>query len=93
MYAPIEGKFGCYPVKLLEKMVIVTKILNTKENRIKQLKHMNSEAEKLNSYDEELPEDFERKYASILIDLEKLNMDLQIYLDEMQVTIITILLH
>ncbi|KAJ8956175.1 hypothetical protein NQ318_020726 [Aromia moschata] len=80
-----EGKIGGFPAKLLEKMVLVTKILNVKRAKIKFLRCMNSEAEKLNSFDQEIPEEFERRYASILIDLEKLNHDLQMYLDEMQV--------
>ncbi|XP_018565154.1 protein lin-9 homolog isoform X1 [Anoplophora glabripennis] len=80
-----EGKIGGFPAKLLEKMVLVTKILQVKKAKIKLLKRMNSEAEKLNSFDQEIPEDFERRYASILIDLEKLNHDLQVYLDEMQI--------
>lgn len=77
-------RVGGFPVKLLEKMVLVTKILNSKKQKIKHLKAMNSEAEKFNSFDTEIPEDFERQYASILIDLEKLNRDLHTYLDDMQ---------
>ncbi|ENN79342.1 hypothetical protein HUJ04_009496 [Dendroctonus ponderosae] len=79
-----EGKLGQFPVKLLENMVLVTKILNAKKTCVQQLKTMNSEAEKLNSFDETLSDNFERKYAHILLDLEKLNSDLQVYLDEMQ---------
>ncbi|XP_072376091.1 protein lin-9 homolog [Diabrotica undecimpunctata] len=80
-----EGKIGGYPAKLLEKMVLVTKILNVKKLKIKMLKSLNSEAEKLFSFDEDIPDDFERTYASVLVDLEKLNFDLQKYLDEMQI--------
>ncbi|XP_050299713.1 protein lin-9 homolog [Anthonomus grandis grandis] len=80
-----QGRVGQFPLKYLEKVVLVMKILNAKKTRIKQLKAMNSEAEKLNSFEEELTEDFERKYANILIDLEKLNMELQTLLDELQV--------
>lgn len=47
---------------------------------------MNSEAEKMFSFDQDIPEEFERKYAGVLIDLEKLNTDLHMYLDEMQVS-------
>lgn len=77
-------RVGGFPVKLLEKMVLVTKILTTKKNKIESLKAMNLEAEKCNSFETSFPEDFERRYASILIDLEKLNRDLQSYLDEIQ---------
>ncbi|KAL3265388.1 hypothetical protein HHI36_009594 [Cryptolaemus montrouzieri] len=79
-----ESKIGGFPIKLLEKMVLVTKILNMKRTKIKALSILNSKAEKQKSYDLEITEDFERSYASILTDLEKLNHDLQMYLDEMQ---------
>ncbi|KAK9695071.1 dirp [Popillia japonica] len=81
------GRIGGFPVRLLEKMVLVTKILSKKREKINLLKQMNSEAEKFNSFHSSelsLGEDFERRYANILIDLEKLNRDLQNYLDEMQ---------
>lgn len=81
---PLEGRVGGFPIRLLEKMVLVTKILSAKRSKIKLLKSMNTEAEKFNSFDTEIPEDFERRYAGILIDLERLNKDLQAYLDEMQ---------
>lgn len=79
-----EGKMFGFPVQLLHKIILVTKILSAKRAKIKLLKAMNTEAEKFNSFDTEIPEDFERRYAGILIDLEKLNRDLQMYLDEMQ---------
>nr|CAH7729229.1 unnamed protein product [Callosobruchus chinensis] len=80
-----EGKIGGFPTKLLEKMVLVTKILNIKRKKIHQLRDLNTEAEEINYSDEDIPEEFERRYASVLMDLEKLNFDLQIYLDEMQI--------
>ncbi|CAG9762076.1 unnamed protein product [Ceutorhynchus assimilis] len=80
-----EGKLGSYPVKLLEKMVLVKRILTLKKSKVQQLRNMNTEAEILNSFEEEVNEDFERKYATILIDLEKLNSDLEMFLEEMQV--------
>ena len=77
-------RIGGFPIKLLEKMVLVTKILSTKRLKIKVLKAMNTEAEKCSTFCNDLPDDFERKYAAILIDLERLNRDLQSYLDEIQ---------
>lgn len=56
-----EGKIGGFPAKLLEKMVLVTKILNIKKLKIKTLKQMNSEAEKFISFDQEISEDFEHR--------------------------------
>lgn len=80
-----EGKIGGFPAKLLERMVLVTKILQMKKLKIEMLKSLNSDAEKLISFDQAIPEDSKRKYASVLIDLEKLNFDLQKYLEEIQV--------
>ncbi|XP_018331210.1 protein lin-9 homolog isoform X2 [Agrilus planipennis] len=80
----ITGQIGGFPVKLLEKMVLVTKILNVKKSKIGTLKNMNKEAEKFSPYEKEIPEDFEKRYAGILIDLEKLNNDLETYLNEIQ---------
>ncbi|CAH0560081.1 unnamed protein product [Brassicogethes aeneus] len=77
-------KIGGFPARLLEKMVLVTKILHAKEQRINQLKSMNSDAETAISFDEEISEEFERKYAGVLVELEKLNDDLHIYLEQMQ---------
>lgn len=79
-----EGTIGGFPVKLLRHMVLVNKILTIKKNRINKLKEMNSEAEKFQSFGTTMPEDFEKRYAAILIELEKLNTDLQKFLDEIQ---------
>ncbi|XP_044727897.1 protein lin-9 homolog isoform X2 [Chrysoperla carnea] len=81
---PDEGTLGGFPIKLLELIVRVTKILNTKRGKIKKLKEMNTEAEKLRSHGNPLPEDFERKYAGIVIELERMNRDLQEYLNDVQ---------
>jgi hypothetical protein len=65
-------------------MVLITKILNVKKTKINDLRAMNAKAEKYNSFHTEIPEEFERNYATILIDLEKLNHDLQLYLEDIQ---------
>lgn len=59
----IGGMVNGYPVRLLELMVKVNKILAAKKIKIKKLKEMNGEAEKRRSFGESLPADFERKYA------------------------------
>lgn len=58
-----DASVNGYPVKLLENMIKVNKILTNKKNKIKKLKEMNSEAEKRRSIGENLPTDFERRYA------------------------------
>ncbi|OAD61737.1 Protein lin-9 like protein, partial [Eufriesea mexicana] len=80
----IGGTMNGYPLKLLEFMVKVNKILAAKKVKIKKLKEMNSEAEKRRSFGELLPPDFERRYAGIVVELEKMNTALQDYLNDVQ---------
>ncbi|CAK1551919.1 unnamed protein product [Leptosia nina] len=81
----IDNTVGSYPYGFLELIVKFTKILQVKRGKINNLKDLNSEAEKRKSYDQKTPEDFERKYAAIVIDLERMNMDLQECINEIQV--------
>lgn len=80
----IGGTMNGYPLKLLEFMVKVNKILAAKKVKIKKLKEMNSEAEKRRSFGEPLPPDFERRYAGIVVELEKMNTALQDFLNDIQ---------
>ncbi|XP_012278347.1 protein lin-9 homolog isoform X2 [Orussus abietinus] len=73
-----------YPLKLLEFMVKVSKILAAKKIKIKKLKEMNSEAERRRSFGEPLPSDFEKRYASIVVELERMNVALQNFLNDVQ---------
>lgn len=59
----IGGIMNGYPIKLLEYMVKVNKILTAKKQKISALKDMNSEAEKSRSFGEPLTSEFEKKYA------------------------------
>lgn len=75
---------GSYPYALLELIVKLRRILNAKRHKIKLLKEYNSDAEKIKSFGQKMPEDFERKYAAVVIDLERMNMDLQDYINDVQ---------
>lgn len=81
----VNQRVGGFPLKLLEKIVLVTKILDIKKEKVEYLRSMNAEAERCNLFENPHPPEFEKRYASILIDLERLNRDLQTYLDEIQV--------
>lgn len=59
----IGGTMNGYPIKLLEHIVKVNKILAAKKSKINALKDMNSEAEKSRSFGELLSSEFEKKYA------------------------------
>lgn len=79
-----ESTLGGYPMALLELIVKLTKILHAKRAKINKLREYNCEAEKRKCFGQKMPEDFERKYAAIVIDLERMNMDLQECINEVQ---------
>lgn len=79
-----EGGGGQYPIKLLALMVRVSKMLALKKKRIYELKSMNDEVERLHSLDQNVPLELKRSYASTLIDLDKLNSDLDDHLKAVQ---------
>ena len=72
------------PVKLLDTLVRLQKILNVKDGKVKVLRNLNADAERKKSFGEPITELFQRQYASAVIDLERLNADLQRYLTTMQ---------
>ncbi|XP_008554655.1 protein lin-9 homolog isoform X2 [Microplitis demolitor] len=80
----LGGVINGYPMRLLDNIVRVTKILNAKKQRIQKIRDMNTAAEKSKSFGDELPPDFERKYAAIVVELEKMNATLQDYLNDVQ---------
>ncbi|CAH2237204.1 protein lin-9 homolog [Pararge aegeria] len=80
----LDSNVGSFPFPLLELIVKLTKILQAKKSKISRLKEYNGEAEKRKSFGQKMPEDFERKYAAVVIDLERMNMDLQEYINEIQ---------
>ncbi|XP_069092271.1 protein lin-9 homolog isoform X1 [Pleurodeles waltl] len=62
----------------------LSKILMIKKEHIKQLKEMNTEAEKLKSYSIPISIEYQRRYATIVLDLEQLNKDLNKVLHKVQ---------
>lgn len=80
----LDSNVAGYPFQLLELIVRLKKVLQAKRSKINRLKEYNCEAEKRKSFGQRMPEDFERKYAAIVIDLERMNMDLQEYINEIQ---------
>ncbi|XP_077287409.1 myb-interacting protein 130 [Arctopsyche grandis] len=75
---------GSYSIKFLESIVKITNILEAKKVKITKLQEFNSLAEKRKSFGEKMPDDFERRYAGVVIELERMNLDLQKYLNEVQ---------
>ncbi|MEE6473719.1 hypothetical protein FKM82_010150 [Ascaphus truei] len=75
---------GGFPVEFLIQVTRLSKILMIKKEHIKQLREMNTEAEKLKSYSAPIGIDFQRRYATIVLDLEQLNKDLNKVLHKVQ---------
>ncbi|KAK2157342.1 hypothetical protein LSH36_193g07037 [Paralvinella palmiformis] len=82
---PVNGStFGGFPVDFLELLTRLTKLLAVKKEKIKELKDMNTEAEKMKSCDKTFDLPFQQKYAYVVIELEKLNTELNEYLTGVQ---------
>ncbi|XP_053316675.1 protein lin-9 homolog [Spea bombifrons] len=75
---------GGFPVEFLVQVTRLSKILMIKKEHIKQLRDMNTEAEKLKSYSAPINIEFQRRYATIVLDLEQLNKDLNKVLHKVQ---------
>lgn len=75
---------GGFPIKLLETLVRLKKTLSIKKSKLSRLCEMNAETEKQKVFSENLTEDFQRKYATVIITLEKMNRDLQNYVGQIQ---------
>ncbi|XP_059490619.1 protein lin-9 homolog [Neocloeon triangulifer] len=75
---------GGFPVKLLETIVRLQKILKIKQFRVSSLREMNSEAERRVSMGIPFPPDFVRRYAISVLELDRLNVALSDLLNAMQ---------
>ncbi|KAI8783972.1 protein lin-9 [Biomphalaria glabrata] len=78
------GTYGGFPIKFLVLVTRLSKILQVKKDWIKQLSDMNSAAEKKRSFQEPITLGFQKTYAGIVLELEKLNKDLNDYLNGVQ---------
>ncbi|XP_055913278.1 protein lin-9 homolog [Eupeodes corollae] len=85
---------GGFPVKLLETIVRLKRAIAVKKSKLNRLRDMNAEAEIKNAAaaasssssagEHNLSEEFQRRYASIVISMEKMNRDMQEYLNGIQ---------
>nr|XP_014353586.1 PREDICTED: protein lin-9 homolog [Latimeria chalumnae] len=75
---------GGFPVEFLVQVTRLSKILMIKKEHIKQLREMNTEAEKLKSYSMPIDIEFQKRYATIVLELEQLNKDLNKVLHKVQ---------
>jgi hypothetical protein len=75
-----NGLLGGFPIRLLVSITRLNKILNVKKEYIKKLDDLNTEAEYIKVNKKFYTKEFQLKYASLIIDIEKLNKDLSNYL-------------
>nr|XP_011734386.1 protein lin-9 homolog isoform X2 [Macaca nemestrina] len=75
---------GGFPVEFLIQVTRLSKILMIKKEHIKKLREMNTDAEKLKSYSMPISIEFQRRYATIVLELEQLNKDLNKVLHKVQ---------
>ncbi|GFO41723.1 Lin-9-like protein [Plakobranchus ocellatus] len=78
------GTYGGFPIKFLVLVTRLSKILKVKKDWIDQLSSMNTTAEKRNSFQEPISYEFKKTYAGIVLELERLNKDLNEYLNGVQ---------
>ncbi|GAB0092706.1 protein lin-9 homolog [Sergentomyia squamirostris] len=74
---PTENHLNGYPVKLLELMVRTKKLIAMKQNKLNRLQGINSEVAIHKSYDEPITEETQRIYANLVVNLEKINRNIQ----------------
>ncbi|XP_073484407.1 protein lin-9 homolog isoform X1 [Aquarana catesbeiana] len=79
-----NNTIGGFPVEFLVQVTRLSKILMIKKEHIRQLKDMNTEAEKLKSYSAPIGIEFQRRYATLVLELEQLNKDLNKVLHKVQ---------
>lgn len=78
------GTYGGFPIKFLVLVTRLSKILQVKKDWIQQLSNMNTTTEKKRSLMEPISLNFQKSYAGIVVELEKLNKDLNEYLNGVQ---------
>lgn len=78
------GTLGGFPIRFLILVTRLSKILLVKKECIEKLREMNTQAEKMKSYQEPIDKEFQRRYASVVLELERLNKDLNEYLTGVQ---------
>ncbi|XP_019857547.1 PREDICTED: protein lin-9 homolog [Amphimedon queenslandica] len=69
---------GGFPTDFLRQVVQMSKLLSLKQERLKRLSSMNTDAEKMHARHSSLPSDFLKNYATLVIDLDDINRQLNL---------------
>ncbi|CAG0913182.1 unnamed protein product [Notodromas monacha] len=78
----LEGNLTQFPLQSLVNIVRVKKLLDIKHAKIAELKELNHQAEVTRCHAKEYSIFFQRKYSTLILDLERLNSDLNVVLKE-----------
>ncbi|GIX98716.1 protein lin-9 homolog [Caerostris darwini] len=79
-----DGTLGGFPKKFLALLVRLTKILSVKKKNLTLLKDMHTEAERNLSHGQPMTFEFQKAYASLVLEFERLDKDLSEYLNNVQ---------
>lgn len=79
-----DGTLGGFPKRFLALLVRLTKILAVKRKNLVVLKEMHTEAERNLSRGQPITFEFQKAYASLVLDFERLDKDLCEYLNNVQ---------
>ncbi|XP_065656048.1 protein lin-9 homolog [Hydra vulgaris] len=80
----ISGTYGGFPIKFLLHMLKLSKLIKNKKDHVYKLKEMNSKAEISQPFKEILSNDFKSSYACLILELEKINNELNSIFENMQ---------
>lgn len=80
----LDSHLGGYPVRFLDQIVRLSKSLKLKREGVKTLRNLNTKVEMTKSFGEYITEDFQRKYASTVLELSHVNRDLNDHLDNIR---------
>lgn len=80
----MDGHVGGYPIKFLEQIVRLSKCLKKKRELIGSVRDLNAQGEKRRSFGDNFHEDFQRRYASNVLELSSVNRDLNEHLKNIQ---------
>ena len=80
----VDGHVGGYPIKFLEQIVRLSKCLKKKRELIGSLRDLNAQGEKRKSFRDDFNQDFQRRYASNVLELSEVNRDLNGHLKSIQ---------
>ncbi|CAL8081307.1 unnamed protein product [Orchesella dallaii] len=81
---PADGMLGGFPIRLLDMIVRLSKLLKAKREKIMTLKELNVEAEKMKSYGRTYNAEYRTRYARCVLDLDSMNKEMAMYLEGIQ---------